>query len=322
MNRSHEVRALERWFDRAHYVRAGIMLKSFDLKNYLEENKKRVEQTLEKLLPSEKEWPFRLHESMLYSIRAGGKRLRPILTIAACEACGTDSDRVLPVAAAIEMIHTYSLIHDDLPAMDDDALRRGKPTNHKVFGEAIAILAGDALLTEAFRIMSRYRHPEIASSVLIDVIENIAEASGSKGMAGGQVVDLESEDKSIDLSQLEQLHRHKTGRLIRVSVEAGARLAGGKPSQIEALGLYGEKIGLAFQIADDVLDIEGGEEIGKDVGSDVANHKSTYPSLLGLEASKLKAQQLIEEAVNLLKDFDAKAEPLREIARYVVNRKN
>lgn len=295
---------------------------TFNLKNYLEENRQRVEQKLEKLLPSEKEWPVRLHEAMLYSIRAGGKRLRPILAIAACEACGADSERVLPVAAALEMIHTYSLIHDDLPAMDDDALRRGKPTNHKVFGEAVAILAGDALLTEAFRIMSRYRHPEVSASVLIDVIESIAEASGSKGMAGGQVVDLESEDKKIDLEKLEQLHRHKTGRLIRVSVEAGVKLAGGSPSQVEALGLYGEKIGLAFQIADDVLDIEGGEEIGKDVGSDVANHKSTYPSLLGLEESKQKAKQLVEEAIQLLENFDAKADPLREIARYVVNRKN
>lgn len=297
-------------------------MSSFNLKNYLDENRKRVEQSLEKLLPSEKEWPVRLHESMLYSIRAGGKRLRPILSIAACEACGADSERVLPVAAAIEMIHTYSLIHDDLPAMDDDALRRGKPTNHKVFGEAVAILAGDALLTEAFRIMTRYRHPEVPASTLIDVIESIAEASGSKGMAGGQVVDLESEDKTIDLEKLEQLHRHKTGRLIRVSVEAGAKLAGATPAQVEMLGLYGEKIGLAFQIADDVLDIEGGEEIGKDVGSDVANHKSTYPSLLGLEESKQKAKILMEEAVKLLDSFDAKADPLREIARYVINRKN
>lgn len=294
----------------------------FKLKNYLEEKRQLVEDTLEKFLPQEKDWPSKLHESMLYSIRAGGKRLRPILAIAACEACGPDAERVLPVAAALEMIHTYSLIHDDLPAMDDDALRRGKPTNHKVFGEAVAILAGDALLTEAFRIMTRYRHPEVNASVLLDVVESIAEASGSKGMAGGQVIDLESEDKKIDLNKLEELHRQKTGRLIRVSVEAGAKLAGARADQVEALGLYGEKIGLAFQIADDVLDIEGGEEIGKDVGSDVANHKSTYPSLLGLEESKAKARQLVEEAILLLQSFDAKADPLREIAKYVVSRKN
>lgn len=297
-------------------------MNNLDLKSYLDEKRKLVEETLEKLLPSEKDWPSRLHESMLYSIRAGGKRLRPILAIAACEACGANPDRVMPVAAALEMIHTYSLIHDDLPAMDDDALRRGKPTNHKVYGEAVAILAGDALLTEAFRIMTRYRHPDVSPVALVEVIELIAEASGSKGMAGGQVVDLESEDKMIDLPSLERLHQHKTGRLIRVSVEAGARLAGASPSQVEALGLYGEKIGLAFQIADDVLDIEGGEEIGKDVGSDVANHKSTYPSLMGLEASKEKAKLLVKEAIQLLDSFDAKADPLREIARYVVNRKN
>lgn len=295
---------------------------AFNLKIYMNERRQQVEETLEKLMPREKEWPTKLHESMLYSIRAGGKRLRPILAIAACEACGAKADRVLPVAAALEMIHTYSLIHDDLPAMDDDALRRGKPTNHKVFGEAVAILAGDALLTEAFRIMTRYRHPEVHAPVLLDVVESIAEASGSKGMAGGQVVDLESEDKKIDLPKLEELHRHKTGRLIRVSVEAGAKLAGANAAQVEALGLYGEKIGLAFQIADDVLDIEGGEEIGKDVGSDVANHKSTYPSILGLEESKAKAKQLIEEAIVLLQSFDAKAEPLREIAKYVVSRRN
>lgn len=297
-------------------------MKNMDLKKYLDEKRVRVEQTLEKLLPNEKEWPTKLHESMLYSIRAGGKRLRPILTIAACEACGANPDRVLPVAAALEMIHTYSLIHDDLPAMDDDALRRGKPTNHKIFGEAVAILAGDALLTEAFRIMTRYRHPDVSPVILMNVIEAIAEASGSKGMAGGQVFDLESEDKKINLENLEQLHRHKTGRLIRVSVEVGAKLAGATPAQVETLGLYGEKIGLAFQIADDVLDIEGGVEIGKDVGSDVANNKSTYPSLLGLEESKKKARQLAEEAIQLLSIFDAKADPLREIANYVVNRKS
>ncbi len=297
-------------------------MQSFNLKSYLQEKRKVVEETLEKLLPSEQEWPARLHESMLYSIRAGGKRLRPILVIASCEACGADSRRVLPVAVAIEMIHTYSLIHDDLPAMDDDALRRGKPTNHKVFGEAVAILAGDALLTEAFRIMSRYRHPELSPVALIEVIEAIAEASGSKGMAGGQVVDLESEDQTIDLEKLERLHKHKTGRLIRVSVEAGAKLGGASPPQLKALSLYGEKIGLAFQIADDVLDIEGGEEIGKDLGSDVANHKATYPSVLGLEESKKRARLLIEEALASLQIFDAKANPLREIAHYVVNRKS
>ncbi len=295
---------------------------TFHLKNYLESWRRKVDEKLEEYLPPTQAWPQKLHEAMLYSIRAGGKRLRPILTIAACEALGKNPDRVIPVAVALEMIHTYSLIHDDLPAMDNDALRRGKPTNHKVFGEAVAILAGDALLTEAFRIMARHRHPEVDSTALVEVIEAIADASGSQGMAGGQVVDLESEKKKISLEELEQLHRHKTGRLIRVSVEAGARLAGGTPSQVQSLGIYGEKIGLAFQIADDILDIEGGEEIGKDVGSDVAHDKSTYPSLMGIEASKTLAKRLIEEAIGALSGFDTQADPLREIARYVISRRS
>ncbi len=295
---------------------------TFELKPYLNTRRLQVEKALETYLPSENSWPQKLHESMLYSIRAGGKRLRPILVLAACEAVGALAERVLPVAVALEMIHTYSLIHDDLPAMDDDELRRGKPTNHKVFGEAVAILAGDALLTEAFRIMARFRHPEVDPSRLIEVIEMIADASGSQGMAGGQVVDLESEKKKISLSELENLHRHKTGRLIRICVEAGAKLGGATVEQIEALGGYGDRIGLAFQIADDVLDIEGGDEIGKDVGSDLARHKSTYPSLMGIDASKKLAQKLVEEAIDLLKNFDARANPLREIARYVVSRRS
>ncbi len=295
---------------------------SIHLKTYLEERRRWVEEALERYLPPEKEWPSKLHEAMTYSMRAGGKRLRPILALAACEAVGVPVDRVMPIAVALEMIHTYSLIHDDLPAMDNDALRRGKPTSHKVFGEAMAILAGDALLTEAFRLMARHRHPKVDPQVLIQVIESIADAAGSRGMAGGQVVDLESEKKKISLEALEKLHRHKTGRLIQVSVEAGARLAGATPAQVEALGLYGEKIGLAFQIADDVLDIEGGEEIGKDIGSDIAREKSTYPSLLGIEESKRLANTLTEEAIQLLKIFDDQADPLREIARYIVNRKS
>ncbi|MBL7685091.1 MAG: polyprenyl synthetase family protein [Deltaproteobacteria bacterium] len=295
---------------------------SFDLKQYLKQRKQEVESALEQYLPQERQWPERLHESMLYSIRAGGKRLRPILALAACEAVGGSMNRVMPIAAALEMIHTYSLIHDDLPAMDDDDLRRGKPTNHKIYGEAMAILAGDALLTEAFRIMAKHRHPQVDPVVLIEVIEQIADASGSQGMAGGQVVDLESEKKHITLSELERLHQHKTGRLIRVSVEAGARLGGGSSEQVKALGLYGEKIGLAFQIADDVLDIEGGEEIGKDIGSDLEKEKSTYPRLMGIEESKRRAALLIEESIQLLNPFGESAQPLREIARYVVSRKS
>lgn len=293
----------------------------FNLKEYLESRRLLVEKALEKFLPDEKKWPETLHKAMLYSIRAGGKRLRPILTLAACETIGASIERVLPVAVALETIHTYSLIHDDLPAMDDDDLRRGKLTNHKIFGEAVAILAGDALLTESFYIMTHYKHPEVDANVLLEVIASIAEAAGSKGMAGGQVIDLESEKKKITVEELERLHQHKTGRLIEVSIEAGAKLAGGNQSQIEALNLYGKKIGLAFQIADDILDIEGGEEIGKNTGSDVAHEKATYPSLIGIESSKKLASTLIEEAIQALKIFGNQAISLCEIAQYVINRK-
>lgn len=297
-------------------------MSSFDLKNYLREWKTVVEAHLERLLPPSSEWPESIHQSMLYSIRAGGKRLRPILAIAACEACGGKPELVLPAACSLEMIHTYSLIHDDLPAMDDDNLRRGKPTNHKVFGEAIAILAGDALLTEAFRVLAAHRPSELSPSTILDLVVAIADAAGSRGMAGGQVADLESEQKSIPLSELERLHSHKTGKLIRMSVEAGGIFAKASFAQLEALRSYGEKIGLAFQIADDLLDIEGGEEIGKDLGSDLEREKSTYPQLLGIEASRRLAARLVEEAIDLLVHFDKKAEPLRQIARFIVDRKN
>src|SRR5262249_50136343 len=216
---------------------------------------------------------------------------------------------VLPIACALEMIHTYSLIHDDLPAMDDDDLRRGQPTNHKIFGEAMAILAGDSLLTEAFFIIANTSKPG-QSGATLEVIRRIAQASGSRGMSGGQAIDLLSEKKKISVEELEKLHRHKTGKLIQVSVEAGAIVAGANPPQLESLSRFGECIGLSFQIADDVLDIEGGEEIGKDIGSDIANEKATYPSLLGLEESKRLARNLTEDALKTLDGFDAKADPL------------
>jgi Geranylgeranyl pyrophosphate synthase len=297
------------------------MKSKFDLKSYLDERRKRVDQALADFIPPTTQWPERLHESMRYSLCAGGKRLRPILAFAAAEAVGKPFELVLPAACALEMIHTYSLIHDDLPAMDDDDLRRGQPTNHKVFGEAVAILAGDSLLTEAFEVLAKSAHNGQAEATL-EVVRRIAMASGSLGMAGGQALDLMSEKKKISLQELEQLHRHKTGKLIQVSVEAGAILAGASKRQLESLSRYGECIGLSFQIADDVLDIEGGEEIGKDIGSDVANQKATYPALMGLEESKRMAAVLTEEALAVLADFDERADPLREIARYVVYRKN
>ena len=252
---------------------------------------------------------------------AGGKRLRPILSIAGAEAVGADFEKVLPSACALEMIHTYSLIHDDLPAMDDDDLRRGNPTNHKVFGEAMAILAGDSLLTHAFQVIAS-NVPRNSEATIVEVIKRLAIASGSLGMAGGQAEDLLSEKKKISIEELERLHRHKTGKLIQCSVEIGAILGGATPRQVESLSRYGECIGLSFQIADDILDIEGGEEIGKDIGSDVANEKATYPALMGLEESKRLAKDITDKALRSLEDFDFRADPLREIAKYVVYRKN
>jgi geranylgeranyl diphosphate synthase type II len=293
----------------------------FNLPAYLEAKQLKVEKALRAFLPPKSAWPEKLHEAMNYSLLAGGKRLRPILALAAAEAVGKEDLVALPAACALEMIHTYSLIHDDLPAMDDDDLRRGQPTNHKVFGEAIAILAGDSLLTEAFHILANQSNPDQAKTIL-EVIARIAKASGSQGMAGGQAIDLLSENKKVTLEELEQLHRHKTGKLIQVSIESGALMAQASQRQFESLSRFGECIGLSFQIADDVLDIEGGEEIGKDRGSDIANQKATYPALLGLEESKRLAKELTEEALGVLEDFDAKADPLREIAKYVVYRKH
>jgi len=296
-----------------------------DLKAYLKNYGKVVDEALDRFLPAENDLPASVHRAMRYSVFAGGKRVRPILMLAACEAVGGDHQLALPAACAMEMIHTYSLIHDDLPAMDDDDFRRGRPTNHKVFGEAIAILAGDALLTEAFILMSS---PDYAAKVgagrLLPVIREIGLCAGSRGMVGGQVVDMESEGKmEIDLATVQYIHTHKTGALIKASVKAGATLGGADEQGIAAISRYGEAIGLAFQIADDILDIEGTtEEIGKDAGSDEARGKATYPAVMGLADSKRRAQELVEIALEALARFDASADPLREIARYIVARKS
>lgn len=293
-----------------------------DLKAYLANRKTLIEAALEKFLLPTTTWPTSLHQAMRYSMMAGGKRLRPILVLAGCEAVAGDIEVAIPTACAMEMIHTYSLIHDDLPAMDDDDLRRGHPTNHKVYGEAIAILAGDSLLTEAFSMIAKTPIPSTHTAQLLKVIALIADAAGSGGMAGGQVVDLESEHKKISAEELKKIHVHKTGKLIQASVTAGAMLGKGSEAQINNLGHYGMNIGLAFQIADDILDIEGGEAIGKDVGSDLAKEKSTYPSVLGMETSRKLAHDLIEEALGNLQGFSAHADPLRAIAQYVISRKN
>jgi geranylgeranyl diphosphate synthase type II len=296
-----------------------------DLKSYLKEQCARVDEALDQVLPKENELPHSLHKAMRYSVFAGGKRVRPILMLAACHAVGGGSQQAIPAACAMEMIHTYSLIHDDLPAMDDDDFRRGNPTNHKVFGEAIAILAGDALLTEAFKLLSDPRFAAGCSpAARLSVIQEIAACAGSYGMVGGQVVDMESEGKSdIDLPTVQYIHTHKTGALIKAAVVAGAILGGADEQKLAAITRYGAAAGLAFQIADDILDIEGTtEEIGKDAGSDQARGKATYPAVMGIAAAREEAGIMMDEALRALEIFGNEAEPLREIAMYIVKRKN
>ena len=292
---------------------------SFDIKSYLGTNRELVDWELDSLLSVGGGSPTRLLESMRYSALAGGKRLRPILAIAAGEAVGADPIKVMPAACAIEMIHTYSLIHDDLPSMDDDALRRGVPTNHKVFGESTAILAGDALLTDAFSILvSEGRRRGISAQVVCDVVRDIALAAGSHGMIEGQAIDLSLAGASgSTLEDVARMHSLKTGAMIRVSVTAGARIGGADNNQLEMLTSYAEAVGLAFQIIDDVLDIEGEGDLGKERGNDERHGKSTYPGVAGIEESKRIAAELTRKAVLVLGGFDERAEPLRQIALYL-----
>ena len=297
-------------------------MSEFHLKEYIQKRKQLVDEHLDRFLPQPEGPSGKVVEAMRYSISAGGKRVRPILMMAACEAVGGDFSTILPAACAMECVHTYSLIHDDLPAMDDDDLRRGKPTCHKVFGEAIAILAGDGLLTYAFELMT---HPELTSYVggriLNQAISIFAKAAGVAGMVGGQTADILFENKPIDAQTLAYIHRHKTGALIRASVEMGALLGGGRPEQVERLSNYGTALGLAFQVVDDLLDVIGDEKkLGKPVGSDEKNKKATYPALFGIEETRKRAQDLKMEALDALSGFGSEAEPLRAIAIYVVER--
>ncbi len=294
------------------------------LETYLRERKARIDQALDGYLPDADTYPSAIFESTRYSVFAGGKRLRPILCVAAAEAVGGQEETVLPVACAIELIHTYSLIHDDLPAMDDDDFRRGRPTNHKVYGEGIAILAGDALLTEAFYLMSRSDlMTEVDTDRRLTVINEVSRAAGSFGMIGGQVADLQSEGAEVDEKTLHYIHVHKTEALITVSLMAGALLANAGNDELNALTEYGRKIGLAFQIADDILDIESTREVlGKDIGSDQDRRKMTYPALFGIEQSRNKAVELVSGALTDLERFDERAWPLREIAAFIVERKS
>ena len=293
------------------------------LDDYLKARKKIVDKALDRYLPEEDNFPPVIFKSVRYSIFAGGKRIRPILCMASAEAVGGDVETVLPVACALELIHTYSLIHDDLPVMDDDDYRRGKLTNHKVFGEDIAVLAGDALLTEAFHLMSKREFVgNIPPDRLLTVINDISKAAGFLGMVGGQVVDIESEGKEIDEETLDYIHTHKTGAMVIASIRAGAIISGAGEDELDALSDYGRHTGLAFQIMDDILDIEGDQDVlGKDIGSDESRGKVTFPALFGLEASRKKARELVDDALSDIAQLDSRAEPLRMIAKYIVERK-
>jgi geranylgeranyl diphosphate synthase type II len=293
----------------------------FDLAAYFTRHNKRINSALKSLL-STSEKADRILEAMTYSLMAGGKRIRPVLCLAAAEVAGGDPEDTLPAACALEMIHTYSLIHDDLPAMDDDALRRGKPTCHMAFDEATAILAGDALLTLAFQTLSSIE-PRKAKQAerWLRVIQLISHAAGYCGMIQGQMLDIASEGEQLTLAELKSMHHLKTGALIVASISSGAVLGGLNSTRISMLQSYAQNIGLAFQVTDDILNVEGDPEImGKAVGTDKLRNKVTYPSLLGLEESKDFARQLVEDALQALESFDQKAEPLRAIAKYIVNR--
>ena len=298
-------------------------MSGFVLQAYLTERRTLVDAALERFLPGETTPPPTVHRAMRYSVMAGGKRLRPILVIAGAEAVGGAAAMVLPTACALEMIHTYSLIHDDLPAMDDDDYRRGRLTNHKVFGDATAILAGDALLTLAFRLIADNADLVRDARVIRDVVAEVADAAGTAGMVGGQVVDIESEGKAISAETLEYIHRHKTAALIRASLRVGARLAGGDAKAVAAITEAGSDLGLAFQIVDDLLDVEGSlEELGKTAGSDERKQKATYPGIHGREASRRQAKMLIDRAKERLGVFGQRSAPLLALADYVVERKS
>ncbi|OEH85944.1 hypothetical protein BHU72_02400 [Desulfuribacillus stibiiarsenatis] len=294
------------------------------LKAYLQDKITIINDALDKYLEYKKPHPEVIYESMRYSVFAGGKRLRPVFMLATCEAFGGDSQVAIPAACAVEMIHTYSLIHDDLPAMDNDDYRRGKLTNHKKFNEATAILAGDALLTKAFGTICLTDVNKVHPNVIHQMLCEISTAAGAEGMVGGQVADMEAEGKQIELQDLEYIHAHKTGALLSVAIRCGAILANASLEQQKYIGIFADQLGLAFQIQDDILDIVGNQEvIGKKVGSDIDNNKATYPRLIGLEQSKAKVQELTEQALQALELANCKDSTyLRAIANYLISRES
>jgi geranylgeranyl diphosphate synthase type II len=290
-----------------------------DLKQYLATRAAEVDAALDAFLPKAKEKPATIHAAMRYSVFAGGKRLRPILCLAAAEACGGDPESAMPPACAVEILHTYSLVHDDLPCMDDDDLRRGRPTCHTVYGEGMAVLTGDALLTEAFLILAQTspakRYPGAA------YVAELALTGGSTRLIGGQVMDLEGEGKKLTKAQLVKIHEAKTAALLTTSIRLGAMTANATEKQLEALTTFGHALGLAFQVIDDILDVTQSTEIlGKTAGKDAAVEKATYPAILGLEKSRKEAAKLTQEAMDALKPFGRKARHLQDIAEYLLKR--
>ena len=292
---------------------------SFDLNEYLDRSSRAVDRALDAYLPSARTKPDTIHRAMRYSIFAGGKRMRPALCLAAADACGGEWEAAMPLACVVECIHTYSLIHDDLPSMDNDDLRRGKPTNHKVFGEAIAVLAGDALLTHAFEMAADFQSTRRYN--LKDAILEVVKASGSKELIAGQVADAEAEGQKITPQRLKYIHECKTAALLMCSVRLGGMSANCTPVKLKALSEFGYNVGLAFQVIDDILDVtQTSEQLGKTAGKDEASHKATYPSLIGLERSRKIAAKLTQNAFKALVPFKGKAVALHAIAEYLLKR--
>jgi geranylgeranyl diphosphate synthase type II len=289
------------------------------MKDYLESRQKLVEEALDRYLPGSGIKPKTIHKAMRYSVFAGGKRLRPILCLAAAECCGGSVEAALPLACAIECIHTYSLIHDDLPCMDNDDYRRGRPTSHKIFGEGMAVLAGDALLTFAFEVASTV--PGWPRYGLRDVVRELAVSSGSRNLIAGQVLDLETEGRKASLPLLRFIHESKTAALLRASVRLGAMSANASPRQLTSISEFGKALGLAFQVIDDILDVtQTSERLGKSAGKDAAAEKATYPAIVGLDRSRRIARQLTETARRALKSFGNKAEHLHLLADHLLAR--
>jgi len=290
-----------------------------NMKAYLAERQKKIDRALDRYLPKEKAKPQTIHKAMRYSLFAGGKRLRPILCLAAAEACDGRIDNALPLACAMECIHTYSLIHDDLPSMDNDDFRRGRPTCHKVFGDGIAILAGDALLTIAFEIVARAKISRRYN--MSTLLREVAVAAGSQRLIAGQVADLEAEGRRVNRAQLRYIHENKTAAILTTTVRLGAMSANANPKQLAAITKFGRTLGLAFQVIDDILDVtQTSEKLGKSAGKDIAAHKATYPAVIGLEKSRAEAKRLTRQAHGALSILGTKAETLHALANYLLER--